>query len=272
MNQEIRIPVGLDEKTVSISVDPETGRTAVRIDGKMAGRPLTPDEDSREIRVGDDLYLLKREWERFELEYIGPAAPVVQARSAVPAKASIAKKSTFPTGKIILGLLLTVVAGWLYGPIAEVAVDWNRFMAPDNTFRADMPGEVVEAKLGSFARAAGAKAWLAERNDKIFEVGYVDVPSDVKQDWENEFINSVRDSIAKKYKGQVVNDKDWPGGTELMISCQEWRDTPDGPKVPRDVRIRLIIRDHRVVVAAASAPPREIMSMTVTRFFMSVKV
>lgn len=134
-----------------------------------------------------------------------------------------------------------------------------------------MPGQVVEAKLGSFAKTAGARAWVAERNGKIFEIGFVEIPPDIKHDWENEFINNVRDSIAKKYKGKVVNDEDWPGGTELMIACDAWRNTSDGPTEPRDVRIRIMIRGNRVVIAAASAPPREIMSMTVTRFFMSVR-
>jgi hypothetical protein len=275
MIHEIKVPAGLDEKIVTITVDPESGKASIRVDGKMAGRPLAPDETRREVRVGDDRYELRREWDQFDLEYLGPAeqsavAPTEKAVAQTPATPR--KKPSFPVGKALAAVVVTLVVGWMYRPISDVIVDWNRFMAPDNTFWVEMPGEVVEAKLGSFAKTAGARAWVAERSGKIFEIGFLDVPRDVKGQWESQLINGIRDGIAKKYKGQVISDKDWPGGTELMIHCEEWRDTKDGPPVPRDVRLRLMIRGHRVVIAAVSAPPREIMSMTVTRFFLSVKV
>ncbi len=57
------------QHTVAVEVDSQSRRAAIRVDGRMASKPMTADETEREIQVGSVRYVVRRhENDKFELD------------------------------------------------------------------------------------------------------------------------------------------------------------------------------------------------------------
>ena len=54
------VDVGGVEHLVALQTDAQTGRTAIRVDGRIAGRPLSGTDQERVILVGYAKYFVRR--------------------------------------------------------------------------------------------------------------------------------------------------------------------------------------------------------------------
>ncbi|HEV7764499.1 MAG TPA: hypothetical protein VGQ76_05820 [Thermoanaerobaculia bacterium] len=112
------------ERRVAVETDPESGRTQIRVDGRMAARPMGAQETERTFMIGSVGYVLRRDENgELELDIDLDAAPLpVVAPPAWKMKEATEKRpSRWPK---VIGVILTLALI----PLARWTIDYVRYM------------------------------------------------------------------------------------------------------------------------------------------------
>jgi hypothetical protein len=135
--------VDVDGAPHRITVDPDvkTGRTAIRVDGKMATRPFLADEEEREFSVGSSAYILRRmEDGTFDLD-VGVSEPV-NTVIVDAARAETDDKSGRRTlGKAIILAILAGSIWWAWKASVYMRVPWSEWSSNEPRVLMDFPGQ-----------------------------------------------------------------------------------------------------------------------------------
>src|SRR5687768_6793689 len=127
------------ERRVVAETDPESGRTQIRVDGRMAARPMGAHESERKFTVGLTGYVLRRD-DAGELDLdLDPDAPLpAVAPPAYKQKEPIEKPRSATKGKIlgvILTLLIIPAVRWGTDVVRYMRVPWKVYDPADHKFR-----------------------------------------------------------------------------------------------------------------------------------------
>lgn len=110
-SQAVPIILASGRKELLIETDSQSGRTAVRLDGRAVMRPLAPGEEEREFIVDSSKFILRRMPNgEFDVDY-APPDPSSRAQWVAPSKqAAPRSKSKISIGSIIGGIFALIVA------------------------------------------------------------------------------------------------------------------------------------------------------------------
>jgi hypothetical protein len=109
-SQTVPIVLPNGRKELLIETDPQSGRTAVRLDGRALMRPLAAGEDEREFIVDSSKFILRRmprgEW---DVDY-APPDPASGTQWVGPSKQSASRSKSKVSGGSIFGGIATLIA------------------------------------------------------------------------------------------------------------------------------------------------------------------
>jgi hypothetical protein len=120
----------------------------IRVDGRLAAKPLGSAEQEREFPVGSTRWALRRSGDGFTLDPVSQEAPPAAAGPGNRTKTVPEEKKTWTTGKIIW-LCVAIVVGLFMSRVAWVSaqymrVPWQTYSPPDHSFTAIFPGDPKE--------------------------------------------------------------------------------------------------------------------------------
>jgi len=183
------------EHLVTLDHDPATGRTSIRVDGKMAARPLAADENERSFPVGSVGYVVRRAGKDFELDFapldltqrpktFSGTQPIPKSTAAAAAQANKSGVAKFIP--IIIGVVALIGIVGLFGrgkpPAPRQDLKWMPYAADDGSFKVNFPGEpTLEADSEFYDNIRYTSIALETLVDEqhAYRVEYVDLPIEV---------------------------------------------------------------------------------------------
>jgi hypothetical protein len=175
------VDVDGDTHTISVQIDPESGRAAIRVDGRAAAKPMSPDDLEREVPVGSTRYLVRRlDGDTFDLD-IAPVSldPALAPSPDAPSAHEPVSKGS-PLKWIILAVV--VVAAGLFGRsvwnmFQYSRVPWTPYSASDGSFKVKFPAVPQE---DSQSRTVNGEAWqmtllTSGYRTHFYAVEYIDI-------------------------------------------------------------------------------------------------
>jgi hypothetical protein len=138
------------QRSITVDYDWQLGKASIRVDGRIAARPLANEENEREVVVGTRRYVVRRlPNDQWDLDvspdtYLAPDSSsrrVTATATPVPARRSIVNRIVLVVGIVVVivvvaGLVRTGREGFAY-----LDVPWKPYAAADATFKANFPGD-----------------------------------------------------------------------------------------------------------------------------------
>lgn len=201
---------GID-RNVSVITDPENGKVSIRVDGRMAARPLAPEEQEREIIIGRARYMLRRAGDGFDLDVIDapvyippPPANRVTREQKMPAKKG------FPVFKAIFGVLgaivLLAVIGYAKHAWPYMHVPWKQYKAADGEFVLDFPGDPeTDSDDRNVAGTIMRMTQLYQNyRGHLYSIQYAKMPFVVTENREAPLAQQLMEAYVSKFNGTIL--------------------------------------------------------------------
>lgn len=258
--------------------DPQSGRVAIRVDGRMATRPMSAEEEERTFTVGSVTYILRRQGDELDLDIAPPdlqaepaPAPAPAARRTMPGTtvAPAARRKGVPVGRIIGGVILTLVIGVAvrYGGdvVTYMRVPWKSYMHPDRMFQVNFAA-VPERSGYSIATQAGVLPALqlkSKHQRHYYVVELIELPVHALFD-EAQLVPNVLDAIVKTGKWNLLK-REWENrGLSFIAEVPQSKDWSQGT-----ARGMVAARHGRIYIVYAFVPRGEVLSLDVGAFLRS---
>jgi hypothetical protein len=148
--QTWRVDVDGIERNVTVDTDPESGRTVIRVDGRLAAKPLSPADREREFAVGTSRYSLQRSAQGgFSLDLVSREVAAGFVHTTHRGTTQVPEpERRWTTGRIVwaivgivLGLFIARVA-WISAQYMRVP--WKPYASSDGAFKTIFPGDPTE--------------------------------------------------------------------------------------------------------------------------------
>src|ERR1043166_3512562 len=206
------------EHLVSVLSAAGTGRTSMRVDGRMVGRPLGADEYERVFPVASVGYVVRRKGDDFELDF-APRDFSATVRSTPPKRgAAPAKAKSSPLIPIIIAVVALLGLVGLFGrmrakkPVAVThkAVQWMPYTASDGSFSVNFPGvPKIEAEAEYQNNYRYTYYSLESKSDEqhIYNVEYCDLPVEISDAKATEVLLEWLQWWNKENDGTLVSQK-----------------------------------------------------------------
>lgn len=264
------------QREVFVDTDPASGRTAIRVDGRMAGRPMASTEEEREIAVGNDRYIIRRMADgSFDLDKAPPdAASMAAARNgtAPPRRTTSASRvptpsarANVPVGKIIGGIIvmviLAVVVPYVKKTVAYFKVPWQSYVHHDNSFRVNVVGKPEKT---------GGKI-MSRYRDHAYVLEWIDAGGLIPVERERQILDQALASIVKSHSATLVKSEYGARhgrGAKLFIA-----QFPEQTGWSRGtVRGEIIVDSSRVYILWAFTPQGESLSFDIGEYLRSFEL
>jgi len=227
------------EKRITVETDPEHGRTQIRVDGRMAARPMAPGDTERKFTIGSIGYIVRRD-ENGELDLdIDPeVAPLIAPPAYKMPAPPEAKKSGFSAWKIvgaIVAVLLIPVVRYGVDAVRYMRVPWKVYNAPDHQWKVSFPAKPEETTemVPADGRMLKTVKLQSRYHNHIYVLEWIELPFYITRAQEADVIKGALDGMvqlegAKLVKNewskiarrdsmhfimQMPKNKDWSGGT-----------------------------------------------------------
>jgi hypothetical protein len=268
------VDVDGSERRVLAETDPESGRTQIRVDGRMAARPLGPQESERQFAIGSVPYVLRRD-EAGELELdIDPDAPPPPV--APPAYKLPPPKEKPPNVKLkVLGVIITLLlipaVRWTVDVVRYMRVPWKVYDPLDHQFRVSFPAEPEQTNdtLTSGYTTLKTVKLASRYHNHLYVLEWVEFPAPIPREKEGELIQGALEGMVKGEQAKLVQNawstvarhdamhfimqmpknKDWSGGT---------------------ARGHLVRSGRRLYIQYAYVPRRESLAFDVGEYLRSL--
>lgn len=140
------VVVGGKSHQITAERDAQSGRVAVRVNGRMAARPMSATDEECTVQVDGARYILRRlPDDELDLDTAPPDFPPGThpgARAAAEEPKSPIKKALF--GVVVFLIVSAFVrSGWR--GFEYMQIDWKPYAAPDASFRVNFPNEPEKA-------------------------------------------------------------------------------------------------------------------------------
>lgn len=262
--QTFEISVGLDQHKIDVQQDATSGKTMIRVDGRMAARPMSPAESSRELQVGPERYELHRSaGGSFELEFLGaveqnmPAAPGVMPGMRPRAPAVKQQTSSFPLFRVLGALVAFALLSFIYPWVRDAAgIGWYHYDSPDGRFSFQMPAPPISERYN--ASGVAITEYSINVDNRDFYVGFAELPGQLPPGRDVMLINGLRDGLLKRHSAVMVSERTLASGTTFVAHSE---------KEKADFKFKIFLTPRRVYVAGAAATPKGLGSVAVYRFF-----
>lgn len=272
--------------TITVERDEQTRRSMIRVDGRMAGRPLSDDEEEREIRVGAARYVVRRlEDGRFDLDvppevFLNPESKGTRART----RNAKPEKRGSSIGAIIGGVVILAVVGGLLRVgregLSYMRVPWKAYNASDGTFKVNFPGDPEPSRE---TMNINGDLWnvvsLGSRyKNHIYNVEYVDAHMVITKkgapDVLNRFLEGWMDAVGATLVSKETISLARNPAISFTARLPKGSGGEGDQKLPVDARQRGIIalRDRRIIVAWTLAAEADKVSWDIDKFLESFEI
>lgn len=270
------VDVDGSERRVTAETDPESGRTHIRVDGRIAARPLGPADSDRQFSIGSVAYVLRRTDEgEFDLD--------LDANAPLPAVAPPAYKLKAPKEKprnlkgVIFGVVLTVLlipaARWTIDAVQYMRVPWKVHDAPDHRWRISFPSTPEEStkSLGVGGMVLRTVKLQSRYRRHTYVLEWIEFPFYIPPEKESELFSGALDGMVKHEKAELIK-KDW-STISLHYSLQFFVRMPKNQDWSGGTARGHIARSgNRLYIVYAYVPPRETLSFDVGEFLRSFRL
>jgi len=265
---------------VTAVTDPENGRTFVRVDGRMAARPMSAADEERDVDLGSARYILRRlPSGDFDLD---PAPPDFSAGAPAwtpPTRKTLATPIQRPSAggkgvfRIVAGIIVTIVLvlGWRYAKdaISYLRVPWQTYTAPDSSFRIAVAGKPEQES--NYINGYAAVQLRSRYKDHIYLLEWINLPFVLPYEKEGEVLNSMLEGFVQGENAKLI-ERDWSHATgrdalhfiAQLPGSKEWsRGTLRGQLIPDGKRIYIVY---------AFVPQGESLAFDVGEYLRSIEL
>jgi hypothetical protein len=267
------------EHRVSVATDAATGRTAIRLNDRMAARPIAPDEMEREFSVGSQTFLLRRMPDgSFDLDVApgDPAALASAAAAASTASLSSRKQKGSARGRLIAAGMILIAAGlawWAWDGSKYSRVPWQQWSDGGHQVTIDLPGAPVDATRELPMPDGGRheiRSFNAAYRDHLYVVEHFDMGGPI---YEHEIAQVLKDEItaAWKERGEIASV------VETRISNRDAMQyvvhlPAEGKEPPLTLQGVATVHGPRMYFAWVETPQSDIDTADVNRFVRSMRL
>jgi hypothetical protein len=225
------------ERRITVETDAESGRTQIRVDGRMAARPMAANETERTFAIGSHPYVLRRnDTGELELDFDEPLPAVTPP--AYKKNAPVEKPTSHLKGKVIgaiVVLVLIPVVRWTSDAIRYLRVPWKVYDSPDHRFRVSFPTEPEQSTDSIDANGSTLRTmkYQSHYHHHFYVVEFIEFPFIIPREKEGELIEGALDGMVKHEQSTIVQrgwsrvarrdamhfimqmpkNRDWSGGT-----------------------------------------------------------
>lgn len=262
-------------REVTVDFDPQSGRTFIRMDGRMAAKPMSAEEDEREVMVGNDRYVLRKlPGNTYDLDLAPP--DVTTSRDGIrttsrqwtapgTTKVPQKEKSDVPIGrwifKTVVVILILAAVGWFRNALAYMRVPWESYTGPNAKYRLKFAGPPEQD--GNKLRTRYRDHW--------YVLEWVDLGGPLHP--------SVADTALTKYLGAIVKDEKAELIESKSITYQGKFARSFIMQMPESerwsegtARGNIILTNYRVYIIYAYVPRGESLSFDVGEFLRSLEL
>jgi hypothetical protein len=248
----------------------------------MAGRPLAPDEEERELTIGGQRFILRRLPKgELDVDYAPPdfssnEAPVwkgTRPGRALPTP----KPKGVPIGRIVFGILATLVIGGVFryarSAVTYLRVPWESYTHDRGQFRVKFAGKPERSsKSVDTGGSTGTAVKLVSRyHDHAYLLEYVDLPGVVPLEKEAPLLLAIMKSIVKNEHATVLKHG-WGhvsghDALEFVAQFPQSKDWSQGT-----ARGHLIVHKNRVYAVYAYTPQGESLAFDTGEYLRSLEL
>jgi hypothetical protein len=259
-----------ERHVITVAVDPETKRVAIRVDGRIAARPMAPEELEREVPVGNLKYVVRRlDNDAFDLDLAPVAEPEQFEQFPQEGDPGMPVQPQHPPQKEKSGggglkwlmVIAVIAAGFFLSRTLmrrfEYRVAWMPYSAPDGSFKANYSGLPNEdTKTGNYdGETWNVKSVSSKFKNHSYLVEYVDHDGVVTAAGAPTLIQDYFGRWAKQMNASVLSQETASVGgnpaLKFVIKIPASADGAGGETVAPGV---VAFRSKRVFFVSAAAP------------------
>ena len=269
------------ERVVALELDPQTGKTLIRVDGRMAARPLGAEEDERDVKIGNATYVVRRLADgSFDLDFAPPnfsqpvspkwTAPGMKVRKEVKEDSGL-KKKIWGT---VVSLIVFALLAWGWDTLAYWRVDWKPYYGEKGAFRVFFPEEPnkQEEVLDSGGHSVKLTTLSSSYRRHWYYFGFSDLPNGVPPQNADAVLQAALDNMIKRESATLVaRESGWIQRHDAVHFIAQF---PSNDRHPAGaVRGQLVLfRGQRLYVQFVIVPKRHTTSYDVGEFLRSIQL
>ena len=200
------------ERRVVAETDPESGRTQIRVDGRMAARPIGAHESERKFTIGSTGYVLRRD-DAGELELdLDPDAPLpAVAPPSYKQKEPVEKPRSHAKAKVlgvILTLLIVPAVRWGTDVVRYMRVPWKVYDPADHKFRVSFPNEPEESvdSINAGDSVMRTVKLQSRYHNHFYVLEWIEFPFLIPAEREAELITGALNGMVKSEQASLVQN------------------------------------------------------------------
>lgn len=201
------------QRVVTVDEDPQSGKVMIRVDGRMGARPMAPDEEERDVRVGSATYVVRRLAKGgFDLDIAPPdftqpnvpkwTAPGMKVRKEVQPDSGLKKKIWgAAVSVVVFGLL-----AWGWDTLSYWRVDWKPYYGEKGAFKVSFPEEPEkhEETITSGGGTMKLTSYSSNYRRHWYYFGYSDLPGFVPIEHVDGVLNAALDNMIRREGAELV--------------------------------------------------------------------
>lgn len=212
-NQSWTVDVDGAQRVVTMDEDAQTGKMLIRVDGRMAARPLGPDDEEREVRVGSTTYVIRRlATGGFDLDVAPPdftqpvspkwTAPGMKVRKEAPVDTGLKKKIWGTIASVIVFGLLA----WGWDTLSYWRVQWKPYYGERGTFKVSFPEEPEkrEEAISSGDEEMTLTSLSSNYRRHWYYFGFSDLPGFIPPERADGVLNQALDNMIKREGATLI--------------------------------------------------------------------
>lgn len=277
---------------ITVDCDEQTGKTAIRVDGRMATKPLSPGEDERELLLGGTLYLLTRQGSDFDLDIAPPDRLPSVPRTTMsgriptsPGRNTLSGRTPVPPtesggwsiGKIVGALIVLIIVGGLLKVgrhnFSYMNVPWKPYTPSDASFKVLFPDKPTEE---NYSRNINGELWtgitlLSKYKNHAYAVEYIDLRMVITEDNAQKVLERFFEGVIGKGEKVLLKESISVGRNPAINFVSHIAKNEDLP-VDAIQRGVLVLRKKRLFIVWAASPATEKVTYDIREFLDSFQL
>lgn len=266
-------------RTIVAESDEGTGRTTIRVDGRMVARPMAAHEEERTFTVGTVSYILRRTPEGVLDLDLAPHQPVVpQAASAPPSRSGPAsggsqKRRGVPVFRILAGIVVSavIVVAINYGNRVWtfMNVPWKSYTHPDKMFRINFAGEPEKSSeyLATDVGVVRLVQLKSKYENHYYVLEYIELPREIPREAEGKLQQSVLEEMIQKNKWTLLKSDFSSNALTYVAQVTKSDEWSEG-----SMRGNILVDRRRLYIVYGFTPRGEALSWDVGEFLRSLEL
>jgi hypothetical protein len=276
-------------RTISVERDAKTGRTMIRVDGRMVARPMSEEEEERQVPVGGTIYVIRRIGEdKFDLdvppETFLSSAPKTMARGSIRSRekqessGSGRKIGAAIGGTIVILIVLALLRVGREG-FAYMRVPWKPFKPADGSFSVNFAGDPKQEteSMNLLGDMWNIVSYQSKYKNHFYVVQYIDTHAVVTEKNAPNLLSQYLDGWMDALEAKLQTKE--PASLSRNPAIRFVADVPKGAgkgdqRLPVDAVMRgtIAMRGRRILVAWTLAGKGDRIVADLTKFLESFEI